>query len=1359
MPGILLIVLCCLGIMATAQTKLPIEQISKRQGLSQVFVPCILQDREGFLWAGTKNGLNRYDGRNFKVFKNDPDNPNSLSSSQIWALCEIGDFLLVGNGSGVLDFFNRKTQQVLHLPLESAGVGKAPYVQEIFLGPANKLFLLAGSDTHRRLYYATCSEHFWDHLPQQSEILKTLFFKEVHESYVFSVACTKDKKTLFMDAHDGFFSLDIQSGQKTPYPEADGYPHVPNRFRSNIRMDSQGGIWFIWGNTLQHFDGQRFAQYQMEFKVSAFWGITADRDLMFWYENQLLFVPIDAVQSNGRLSPHLIKNSLPIPARPIGQYYGASGIRWMGSDGLGIFKIGGTGIRRLQHLFAGTSVYGTIFSESDGSIAYLGPAGLRVFPENGQGPILSIARRPDANIPGLWRIANSPDGTRWLFASMKPSRPFLFKLNPDGRTTSYKIEAAEVGQKQGNIAFDPFQRVLWLAWSGILLRFDPAKESWQQFSFADVISFEAEVYVVQPMSDGRVWLGTSQGLFEAKTDGKGGIIFKKYQNEPGNPHSLRHNSVATLIPDPYDFNVLWIGTKGGGISRLDTRTGQFTHYQSRNGLPDDVIYGLLWSNGVSHSADTSKLCHLWASSNKGIIRFNPKTGEIRSFTEANGLQSDEFNTWAYAALPDGRLMFGGINGLNVFSPDDFSDNPNAPSVYITSLKVNNIEIKPADSTGILELAPEFTKRIKLQFDERNLTLEFAALEFSVPSKNRFRWILDGAENSWHPETEQNSATYLNLSPGRYYFKVMAANADGVWNPQPAVLEIVILPPWWRSWWAYLLYAIVLGFAARVLYQLQHKRRTEQAETRMLRELDGFKSRFFTNISHEFRTPLTVVLGTTSRLAEGIEAMSKSDLGKNLKLIHRNAENLLRLVNQILDLAKLESNSLKINYVNGDIAPYLHYLTESFQSLANVQNILLRSECHPSIMVMDYDPDRISQMVQNLLSNAIKFTPSGGRVSLRASIEQDALESGRHVLRIAVSDTGPGIREEEKPFLFDRFFQASNQAFAKYGGTGIGLSFTKELVKAMKGSIHVESEEGKGATFVVILPIHQHAAPAQGVLVLEKERKSLSFVEHASSPQPLESDPSLPSLLIIEDNPDVVEYLIMCLETDYRLEFAYNGQAGIDKAFDMIPDIIISDVMMPQKDGFEVCDCLKNDERTSHIPLVLLTAKATVEDRVAGLIRGADAYMAKPFNRNELMATLSSLIRMRQKLQLRYATAQAELPPTQDAGLQMEDAFLARIRAAVEEHLADSSFSGEALCRHLGMSYPVVYRKLSALTGRSLNVYIRLIRLQHAQQLLRSTTHSVSEIAYESGFNDPKFFSRVFAEEYGMTPSAFREKNI
>ncbi len=520
----------------------------------------------------------------------------------------------------------------------------------------------------------------------------------------------------------------------------------------------------------------------------------------------------------------------------------------------------------------------------------------------------------------------------------------------------------------------------------------------------------------------------------------------------------------------------------------------------------------------------------------------------------------------------------------------------------------------------------------------------------------------------------------------------------------------------------------------------------------MKELDSFKSRFFTNITHEFRTPLTVILGMTDRLEKG----DKNQDGRTnaLQLIRRNGQNLLRLINEILDLAKLESNTLRMDYVKGDVLPYLRYISESLHSLANVKNVLLRVESGEASIVMDYDPERMLQIVHNLLSNAIKFTPGGGKVMLRAAVISTG-KGAEKCLRIEVSDTGVGIPSEDLPQVFERFFQAQNQEQNKAGGSGVGLSLTRELVRAMGGNISVESTVDKGSTFTVILPISQKAPEASEVASRNLDAAvSSDVIGGAPIHTTARANSEALQLLLIEDNADVVEYLADCLGDRFQLDFAYNGQAGIEKALETIPDIIISDVMMPEKDGFEVCDTLKNDERTSHIPIVLLTVRATVEDRIAGLRRGADAYLAKPFNPEELLVTLDNLTRLRTLLLARYSSGQMPAP-TEDKGLQLEDAFLQKLRAVVNEHLSDADFEMPHLQRKMAMSHSQIFRKTKALTGKSPSQFIRDIRLEKAKELLTSSNLTVSEIAYETGFSSLQYFSDSFFETFGKRPSAMR----
>jgi signal transduction histidine kinase/CheY-like chemotaxis protein/AraC-like DNA-binding protein len=735
------------------------------------------------------------------------------------------------------------------------------------------------------------------------------------------------------------------------------------------------------------------------------------------------------------------------------------------------------------------------------------------------------------------------------------------------------------------------------------------------------------------------------------------------------------------------------------------------------------------------------------------------------------------------------------------------------------LKINNLDINYAaafigekEKNNPLDRPIHLAEALLLDHTQNTVTFDFALMDFVNPNENRYRYRLLGMDGDWVEAGVTHSAPYTGLSPGSYTFEVQGAISGGEWSTSTA-LKIKILPPWWKSWWAYSLYALALGTAVYLFYKNRLQQRLEQQEALRLRELDGFKSRFFTNITHEFRTPLTVILGNLEIMKLEIgkqvaefpiywrESSISQFLISKISMTRRNAESLLRLINQILDLAKLESNSLKINYINGDVLPYLRYISESLHSFANAQNVMLRVESSETQIVMDYDPERLLQIVHNLLSNAIKFTPSGGRVTLFAGMRDE--ESGMKGQRtssliphstslvLTVSDTGVGISPEDLPLIFDRFYQANNQVpplggRGAAGGTGIGLALTRELVKAMDGEITVKSELSKGTTFTVRLPIVQSPPEKSGQALTPKgEPHPGSSISNSAefdglgSPKGLRllakqidgqeglSHEGTPYILLIEDNPDVVEYLASCLSGEYQLDFAYNGRAGIEKALETVPDLIVSDVMMPEKDGFEVCDFLKNDERTSHIPIVLLTAKADVESRLAGLKRGADAYLAKPFHREELLVTLANLLEIRKKLRARYSTLPvlspgkgiAETAPPSSLippPSHLEDVFLQKLRHCIEENMGESTFDGPALAKKMNMSEVQLYRKIKALTDKSTAIFIRSVRLARGKELLQTTDLNVSEIAYEVGFDDPNYFSRTFSQEYGAAPSDMRK---
>ena len=581
--------------------------------------------------------------------------------------------------------------------------------------------------------------------------------------------------------------------------------------------------------------------------------------------------------------------------------------------------------------------------------------------------------------------------------------------------------------------------------------------------------------------------------------------------------------------------------------------------------------------------------------------------------------------------------------------------------------------------------------------------------------------------------------YTGLPPGQYTFKVQARAPQQDWPDTFRSLSIIITPPWWANGWAYTAYFILFCGLLYTIYRYQLHRQMARQRRLQEREIEALRSRLYANMTHEVRTPLTVIAG----MAEHIREQPEQWLQSGVDAIQRNTQRLLRLVNQLLDLSRLDSKSLPVTTIQGDVVSFLRYQTEAFHSYAEAREVQLSYQAEPGQLFMDYDPKKLEAIYTNLLSNALKFTPAGGRVEV--AVQQVERQQQEYCL-ICVSDTGPGISNAQQDFIFNRFYQADDSSTRPVEGSGIGLALTKEFVHLLGGEIEVRSQEGEGASFQVLLPI-QRKTHRQDPL-----SEASAMYTPANRPEPKAAENrEAPLLLLVEDNPDVASYLHACLQPHYNLAFAKNGQEGLEEALRLIPDIIISDVMMPLKNGFELCEALKNDTRTSHIPIILLTARADEASRHTGLRTGADAYLTKPFNRQELYIRLQKMLELRQQLKEKYSTANPQpdsSPPSEDPELR----FLQKLKSIILDRMSDPDFRVEPdLCRAIAMSRPQLYRKLKALTGLSPSAFLRQIRMQEAQRLLLSGQYAVQQVAEKTGFRDASYFSKAYLREMGEPP--------
>ncbi|MEM6966436.1 MAG: ATP-binding protein, partial [Bacteroidota bacterium] len=808
---------------------------------------------------------------------------------------------------------------------------------------------------------------------------------------------------------------------------------------------------------------------------------------------------------------------------------------------------------------------------------------------------------------------------------------------------------------------------------------------------------------------------------------------------------------------------IWLGTEAG-LVMVQPKNNHFQKYTTKDGLPHNFITGIL-SEGDS--------C-LWLATNSGLSRFQISQKTFTNFYTEHGLSHNEFNRISSYKAKDGQMFFGGMRGINAFYPNEVmkkhQDQKNIGKVMLSSVS----RVDENMDTILTTLLDINDKRLDFFHWDKSITFEFCLTDFRNGNKNQFSYLLEGYDKVWSNTSKYNFAKYSSLPSGDYVFRVKAFDAKGYWNTNQLAIQVKVYPPWWKTWWAYLSYLLITCGIFYGLYrifkyrlELENQFKFEQKEAQRLKELDTFKSRLFTNLTHEFRTPLTVILGMSQQIARSTqvvkdeESLRKSVFSQS-QLIEKNGGTLLQLINQLLDLSKLENNALKINLQNGDIIPFLNYTVSSFELYASQKNLVLKFSTPLDTLEMDFDPTLLQQVMVNLISNALKFTASGGKITVIAkSIQQE----GKSLLQIRIQDTGIGIPSEKIPHIFDRFFQVDSSTTRAGEGTGIGLTHTKELVELMKGQIGVDSTIGEGTLFWIHLPVQQDYKNT-GSKAVASIYSNKGLVTNFEMPKKRidrvadkEQTSDLPQLLVIEDNPDVVTYLKSCLENQYQIQVAYNGKVGIEKAIEKIPDLILSDVMMPEKDGFEVCDYLKNDEKTSHIPIVLLTAKADFASKIDGLKRGADAYLSKPFDQEELATLLQSLLQKQQRLAQYFSKgiknetsiqASTDLPKET---IQIEHAFIQKIEKVLEKHYQEKDFTLKNLCQKIGLSRAQLFRKMKALVGTSPAAFIKSYRLHKAKILLETTELNVSEVAWKTGFSSLPHFSRVFQEEFGVSPSA------
>ncbi|MCZ2458323.1 MAG: response regulator [Chitinophagales bacterium] len=1363
-------------------------------GLSQNLIYSITQDTTGFMWFGTKDGLNRFDGYEFKIFHHDPFDPVSIADNAISALfTDSKGRLWIGTMNGSLDLYDSRRNRFRHFLKENINKGNINAITE---DPSGNLWIgTYGNGIFELVFNKT----------NQKEIVDTVFHfinrpgdsTCINNNLIIDVFADK-KGGLWVSTTEGLFQYAIPKGSEPRFSapslqvlkaEKTFIPHgvkfslsktVPIPFNSfklggaRFIEDPQGQIWMATPAGLFLLDQKRQKLFFFDplmpgldkgnirsISKNSFSGKEKNSDKL-WLGLIGGAGVLDTKNFTLQLITHDPGYSKSIlPGSILSIYQDRTGCTWFGTSGSGLSEFDAHATLFPMPEFH--SADGKIRTENLSVRSFLDTKNYLFI---GTQDALMMADKETLlmkqikfgkSVPEsflIFSILSSDSESCWIATNSG-----LFLYNYKKRTSKTFAPDIQKNSQADNRIFKLYkdkQNNLWCLTPYSLSFFDIRLHTFKHYFFDErpVNGFTEPTYGdIYQNADGNFWLGTGNGLLYFDVAAK---KFTRYVTNTSDPNSLSFDAVRCVLPDPkYPAKYLWIATSGGGLNKLDLQTKKFIHFTEKDGLPNNVVYGIL----------SDEDGNLWMSTNKGISRFNPSSQSFINYDVNTGLQSNEFNSGAFYKNSEGKLFFGGIEGFNAFFPANVKGDDNIPQLAFTGFSLFNQPVSIDDKDSPLEYTITETKKIVLPYRDNIISFKVAALDYSDPDKKQYAYMLEPSNTSWIQMGSSRLITFSNLSPGNYTLRVKAGSLNGAWNETGISLNLIILPPWWKTWWAYLFYICIIAaflyfirrYELRRVF-LRNRLKVEQMESQKLKELDHLKSRFFANISHEFRTPLTLIMGPVEDL---LKTGNAEQFKKILPDVHRNSVRLLHLINQLLDLSKLDAKKYRINTNREDIIPFAEQIVHSFYSLAERKNINLKFEVDPGLKekLQDgetkfyFDEDMIEKILNNLLSNAFKFTGDSGNIT----VIMKTAEKKTGFLELSVQDTGIGIQPEKLAHIFNRFYQADDTDERRYEGSGVGLALLKELVDLLQGEVSVKSVPGKGTTFFCYLPFNNKIISEKTTTSYQKPQAAItesSFLETELPDQPAGAEDK-ELILIIEDNTDVRKYVKGKLDNSYSVIEAGNGSDGLQMARDRIPDLVISDVMMPGMDGFELCEKLKTDNMTSHIPVILLTAKAEESDKMTGLETGADAYLTKPFNSQELDIRVKKLIELRKRLRAKFSN-QLVVKPSEITVTSIDQEFMKKLLSVVEEHLGDAGFSVIQLGGEMNMSVSQLSRKLKALIDQSPQKFIRSIRMQRALDLLKNGSGNVSEISWEVGFEDPGYFTRVFKAHFGYPPSEVKK---
>jgi len=1344
-------------------------------GLSHNQVNCIYKDFKGFMWFGTMSGLNRYDGYAFKVFKHDASDKTSLNDD---------------------------------------------YIENMMEGPGEDMWV---QTRNGYCIYDPETEQFNSDV---TSALRALNMPDYSLNYI-----KKDKQGnyWFIYANSGAYYYNSTSRQTVHYNHSAGsHPALYSNNIVDLEQDTKGNYWFVYNDgVVEELDGKlNKVNYQTAILSKACNGkkrtysITIDSDNDLWFyahgidmglyyfnpaTNALRY--IDKATAGARLNTNIINNIVQADDRLI----------WIATDHGGINVLDKKDFKVIYLLNREDDTKSlrqnsVLLYKDNSGIMWAGTfkEGISYYHKNIiRFPLYRhFASDPNSlSFEDVDKFAEDKSGNLWIGTN---GGGLIYFNRKTGKYTQYKYDPNNSNSLSNDIIVSlciDHEQKLWIGtYFGGLDSFDG--KTFTHYRHDDNVATSVaddRIWSIIEDKSNRLWVGTfaggldifdrSKGIFYHpfnQTQVRSPYVSSIYEDKDGNiwvggyagvdvimkgnhivhythnandPNSLVADNVNSITQD--SRGLMWIATRDG-LSILNPKTKHFTSLLKENGLPDNSILNILEDNGGV----------MWLSTSGGLCRIaltavgNGYSYQFKNFDEIDGLQAREFNVNAALKTSKGELIFGGGHGFNIFDPLSIQPNNNKPQLIFTGFQLFNKDVTANEAVKghvILSKAISATRSITLNHSENVFTIEFAALNFFNPNKVRYQYMLEGFDKGWlTADNTSRKATYTNLDGGDYTFKVRASNSDGIWNTDAITLKIKVLPPFWKSPLAYVIYVLLIAGVLLLIRQrgIQKIRRQfaaeqekkeiqliidqERQEIERMHEIDNLKTKFLTNVSHEFRTPLSLIMAPVDKM---LTHAADADQKQQLNMIRKNARRLLNLVNQLLDFRKMEVHELKLHIRAGDIVKFIKEISLSFTDIADEKGIGFVFDTDVESLKTSFDHDKIERILFNLLSNAFKFTPAGGHVSVLVNLIAERSAHQFEFMEIKVIDTGIGIPKDKQERIFDRFFQNNLPGSMLNQGSGIGLAITKEFVNMHQGEIFVESEPEHGSCFIIQLPMPVGEIVTIDTVVDDEQAEVVVVLNVADNIKNPSKTTKKQTVLLVEDNDDFRFYLKDNLKETFYIIEAANGKEGWQKALSLHPDIMVSDISMPEMNGKDLCRKIKNDSRTSHIPIILLTALIGEEEELKSLEIGANDYMTKPFNFEILVSKIKNLLRMQATFKKTY-TRQLDVQLNEPAIASVDEKFVKEIIKYIGDNLLNPSLSVNELSKYMGMNRNTLYKKLLTITGKSPVEYIRSLRLRKAAHLLEHSQMNIAEVSYEVGFNTPQYFAKSFKEEYNMLPSEY-----